>query len=360
MATLNGYEMSIYYSNIVTKYIKGKYRGGEKGCNSTNVKLMVLVKPSTKLLKNLNLELGFLSAILMDKYGKTEHIGVWRMCHNIQQSISKEVRLNVTLEYALKEYKVTDIQLVKAIKHHINKVNERVNRITKDVLPEYIEFAGLKSYYRLRENQGYSILEDLNLALDKFHEYKLDINEMENKDYYKIRLNVYKEHIESIMKENGIWYDNVDFVLHDMKIRANEVREKKRIEEEKKLKDKIEEELEICYINNVAPKFNAITERKCIPGINIDVINNVLFRVAECPDGEAYFCVLYRYNGGSRGMSYSYLSNIDTSTLDVVKTKSFKSAHMFNKTDRDIMIKIKNALERESNRVRVEFVRILV
>lgn len=31
MATLNGYEMSIYYSNIVTKYIKGKYRGGEKG-----------------------------------------------------------------------------------------------------------------------------------------------------------------------------------------------------------------------------------------------------------------------------------------------------------------------------------------
>ena len=87
MATFNGYEMSIYYSNIVTKYIKGKYRGGEKGCNSTNVKLMLLVKLSTKLLKNLNLELGFLSAILMDKYGKTEHIGVWRMCHNIQQSI---------------------------------------------------------------------------------------------------------------------------------------------------------------------------------------------------------------------------------------------------------------------------------
>lgn len=183
---------------------------------------------------------------------------------------------------------------------------------------------------------------------------------MGNKDYYKIRLNVYKEHIESIMKENGIWYDNVDSVLHGMKIRANEIRKKKRIEEEKKLKDKIEEELEICYINNVAPKFNAIAERKCIQGINIDVINNVLFRVAECPDCEAYFCVLYRYNGGSRGVSFSYLSSIDMSTLEVVKTKSFKSAHMFNKTDRDIMIKIKNALEHESNRVRVEFVRILV
>lgn len=282
------------------------------------------------------------------------------MCHNIQQSIASEVKLNKALECALKDYKVTDIQLVKAIRYHVNKVNERVNRITRDVLSEHIKFAGLKSYYRLRENQGYSVLEDLNLMMDKFYDYKLNIKEIGNKDYYKIRLNVYKEHIESIMRENGIWYDNVDSLLHDMKIKADEIREKKRIEEEKKLKNKIEEELEICYMNNIAPKFNAIAERKCIQGINIDVINNVLFRVAECPDGEAYFCVLYRYNSGSRGVSFSYLSSIDMSTLEVVKTKSFKSAHMFNKTDRDIMIKIKNALERESNRVRVEFVRILV
>lgn len=74
MATFNGYEISIYYSNLVTKYVKGQYNGGERGCNSTNIKLMRLVKPSTKLLSNLNFELGFLSAILLDKYDKTENV----------------------------------------------------------------------------------------------------------------------------------------------------------------------------------------------------------------------------------------------------------------------------------------------
>lgn len=352
----NSWELVEFYSATLNKYMNGKL--SEKGCNNTNVKMMRLVKPTTELLSTLRFELGFLCSILNDKYINTEHVGIFRMCLNLSNSVLREIKFNTAIEYALKTYKIPDITVVRAIQYSVNKKRERVDRLNKDIIPEYITYACLDTYYKLREKQGVSVLQDFKLIKDKVSDMII-FNDISKEDYLSIRSDTYKKHVEGIMKENGIWYDNVDHLLKIKKEKNDAIKQRIKEREEIELRNKIDEEQEVCYIREVSKKVDTLMRGIYDASLDPTHLDKIISRIKET-GSSVYYCVVYRYLGGNRGMSYNFLKDIDMSTLEFTKSKSFRNAYLFDKNDKGFMLNIKKGLEDKCKRVRVDFIEIAI
>lgn len=228
---------------------KSKYFVNEPS-NNVSSKLAFSIGFLIKEENMLNMEFNFCTYMIKDVRDRSENKAIYytmlRNVYRIMRSLKEQKEFFLVLRRHLENYAVKHQKLLDMIKRSIKSGRERVDRLRKDILPEYIEASGLEKYQEYLLSQDTDLGRDLNRYFrDKFETMDSVNIDLDDKEKFNVVYESYVSYIKLNMAEN-----NIEFV--DMTDKLTKYEQMIQDKRDKAAEDKNKEHIELAIQDNKA------------------------------------------------------------------------------------------------------------
>lgn len=269
---MNGYDIVKQYDYDITDWFDGKYKDSRKIDDNHPGEYNFQITLQYLTLKN-KLKTAIWQFCTCRELIKaaTENINVEpkHILNNLRviiNSLSEQKKFVFGVLRATSLYTVDDEPLLKALNYNDKKIKERIQRLYVQLIPEFLDYAGLTPYVDLLKAEGKDFyIDTTNFFSNDRYEFE---DQYDKSEYYRVNSLRYFDYIRDIMKKHGIKYKpNIEAITRYENMKNASIQKEKDQKKANKewLRDQKYEEIE-SYVKDGFLKH-----------VNTSVVNDTLF-----------------------------------------------------------------------------------
>lgn len=262
-------------------------------------------------------EVRHILEITMDEYNIPEIRALINTIWRIIYSLHAQKLYFYSVRDRIERYSIEDKDLIKALKNTIIKSDERIDKLQKTILSDYLSYCGLIPYIEYIKTKGMTYIQDMRDYYEK-QNVKWDIEYDKNSFYHAYVCKRYN-YIRKVMKEECDMEINPDIEAINFYFnRKKEINNKYKEEHLKKKNEKKEQE-KIMRKNNARYKLSETfskyddvfrTGNYERNGVSQVIYNRLMNRV---PKNEVFYIIMIMKGSNPKNVYYLTDDSLNTS-----------------------------------------------